>query len=71
MPLLRAQNAIEVDHEATAAAVEELDYDAYLSEKAGNEPSLAAQTVKCKACGAQSQFAPISCLIVALSAPRP
>lgn len=56
-PYCGHQNAIEVDLEATAVAVEELDYNAYLAEKAGNEPSLAAQTVKCKACGAQSQFA--------------
>ena len=56
MPLLRSPEcAIEVDHEATAAAVENLTTMLILL-KADNEPSLAAQTVKCKK-GARSSFA--------------
>jgi len=56
-PYCGHKNAIEVDLASTVAAVEELDYQAYLAERAGNEPSIEPQTVKCTGCGAQSQFA--------------
>ncbi len=56
-PYCGAKNDIPEDKEATVAAVEELDYQAYLAEQAGNEPMLASQHVKCTGCGAESQLA--------------
>jgi predicted Zn-ribbon and HTH transcriptional regulator len=56
-PYCGAQNAIaEAAPEAAAAAVEELDFQAYLQQQAGNEPVLERQTVKCPGCGAASQL---------------
>lgn len=56
-PYCGAANEIAASSvDETVAAVEELDYDAYLS-KAGDEPPIAQQTVKCGGCGAQSQLA--------------
>lgn len=56
-PYCGHQNQIPEDRAARQEAVEELDYHAYLEEKAGNEATIERQAVQCKACGAQSQFA--------------
>lgn len=50
-------NAIAEDKEAQEAGNEELDYDAFLTQQAGNEPTIEIQNVKCTGCGAQSQLA--------------
>jgi predicted RNA-binding Zn-ribbon protein involved in translation (DUF1610 family) len=50
-------NAIEQDKEAQEIGNEELDYQAYLAEQAGNEPTIERQNVKCTGCGAQTQLA--------------
>lgn len=56
-PYCGAQNEIEAaDQSAVAAAVEELDYQVYLANQAGNEPQLERQAVKCNGCGAASQL---------------
>ncbi|MBC3911220.1 hypothetical protein [Undibacterium umbellatum] len=56
-PYCGSKNDIPEDQEATIAAVEELDYQAYLANQAGNEPTIASQNVKCTGCGAESQLA--------------
>ncbi len=55
-PYCGNQNQIEADATEQAIAYEELDYQTYLSKQAGNEATIEQQTVKCTACGAQSQF---------------
>jgi len=56
-PYCNAENAIpEASAEEKAAAVEQQDFLAYLSQKAGEEPMLERQTVKCPSCGAESQL---------------
>lgn len=57
-PYCGSANEIAVANEQEqAAAVEELDFNTYLAEKAGNEPTIEAQTVQCAGCGAASQLA--------------
>lgn len=57
-PYCGGENEIPVaDETSTAAAVEELDFKAYLNKQAGNEPTIERQTVKCTGCGAASQLA--------------
>lgn len=57
-PYCGAQNAIEQAADALVeAALEELDYAAYLARQAGNEPMIEQQTVNCPGCGAASRFA--------------
>ncbi|GAB3242216.1 TFIIB-type zinc ribbon-containing protein [Chitinimonas naiadis] len=56
-PYCGSENAIEVADANTAfAAVDELDYQAYLARAAGNEAEIERQTVKCPGCGAASQL---------------
>jgi LSD1 subclass zinc finger protein len=58
-PYCGAQNAIAQDSaEQKAHALERLDFLEYLKEKAGNEPQLERQTVKCPGCGAAVQLPP-------------
>lgn len=58
-PYCGAENAIaDAAPEETAAAIEELDYQAYLEQNAGNEPPLERQSVKCPSCGAASELPP-------------
>ncbi|MBR7801759.1 hypothetical protein [Undibacterium fentianense] len=55
-PYCGGQNQIEVDASVQSVSNEELDYQDYLNKQAGNEAVIEQQTVKCTACGAQSQF---------------
>jgi LSD1 subclass zinc finger protein len=58
-PYCGAQNAIaEASGEQKAKALEHLDFLAYLKDKAGDEPQLERQTVKCPGCGAAVQLPP-------------
>jgi endogenous inhibitor of DNA gyrase (YacG/DUF329 family) len=58
-PYCGAQNAIaEASSEQKAQALEHLDFLAYLKDKAGSEPQLERQTVKCPGCGAAVQLPP-------------
>jgi len=58
-PYCGAQNAIaEASTEEKAKALERLDFLAYLKDKAGEEPQLERQTVKCPGCGAAVQLPP-------------
>jgi LSD1 subclass zinc finger protein len=51
------ENAIpEAPAELANAAVEELDYTAYLAKAAGNEVQIERQTITCAGCGAASQL---------------
>ena len=50
-------NAIVEDKQSNDIATEELDYQAYLKDQAGNEPTIDRQNVKCTSCGAESQLA--------------
>ncbi len=54
-PYCGSENKIpEAEVEEVVAAVEELDYDTFLRNRAGNEPLLEAQAIKCTGCGAAS-----------------
>lgn len=55
-PYCGAKNAIPEDKAATAIAVEELDYQSYIANQAGDEAPIERQSVKCTSCGAQSQL---------------
>jgi LSD1 subclass zinc finger protein len=58
-PYCGAQNSIaEASTAQKAQALERLDFLAYLKDKAGNEPQLERQTVKCQGCGAAVQLPP-------------
>ncbi len=57
-PFCGSTNTIDAaSSEDIALAVQEQDFDAYLAQRAGNEPAIERQTVKCPGCGAQSQLA--------------
>ena len=56
-PYCGVQNAIaEASSEQKAQALERLDFLAYLKNRAGSEPQLERQTVKCPGCGAAVQL---------------
>lgn len=56
-PYCGARNAIaQAEMPVQQAAVEELDYPAYLAQQAGQEPQLEQQAVKCPSCNAESTF---------------
>jgi predicted RNA-binding Zn-ribbon protein involved in translation (DUF1610 family) len=58
-PYCGAQNAIaEASADQKVHALERLDFLAFLKDKAGNEPQLERQTVKCPGCGAAVQLPP-------------
>jgi hypothetical protein len=58
-PYCGAQNEIAAaSSDQQARALERLDFLAYLKQKAGDEPHLELQTVKCPACGAAVQLPP-------------
>jgi LSD1 subclass zinc finger protein len=58
-PYCGAQNAIEAaSAQEKAHALEHLDFLKFLRDKAGNEPQLERQTVKCPGCGAAVQLPP-------------
>lgn len=56
-PYCGKKNSIAPDQQATEVAVEELDFQRYLAERAGNEPTIEQQHVKCTGCGAESNLA--------------
>lgn len=57
-PYCATENQIaRAEAPAVAAAVQELDYNVYLSQAAGQEALIERQTVKCPGCGAASQLA--------------
>lgn len=56
-PYCGATNAVpQAAPEAAAAAVQELDLQAWLARAAGDAPQLERQTVKCPRCGAETQL---------------
>lgn len=57
-PYCGSENALEeAAPQQVEQALEELDYAAYLTQAAGDEPAIELQTVKCPGCGAASQLA--------------